>query len=71
MIDRIKHCTKIQKDQQSHVLQVHFQNNIVHDFEKGHLFAVVFTIRQLQLRVDVIGDHLTMRLFEHSLFSKV
>ena len=70
MINRIKRCTKIQTDQQSHVLRVYLQKNIVQDFEQGRVHAMVFTIRRLQLRIDVIGNHLTMRLYEHSVFSK-
>ena len=70
MIDRVECRTKIQKDQQGHVLRVHFQKNIVHDFEQGRLCAMVFTIRRLQFWRDVMGDHLTIRLYEHSLFCK-
>ena len=71
MIDRVKRRTKIQKDQQSHVLRVHFQKIIVHDSEQGRFCAMAFAIGRLQLWIDVIADHLTMRLYEHSLFRKL
>ena len=35
----VSRSSKIQKDQQSHMLQVDFQKNIVHDFEQGCLHA--------------------------------
>ena len=51
--------------------RVHFQEDVVHYFEKGRCSAVMMTIGRLQTRIDFIDDHVLMRLTKYILFGEV
>ena len=44
-------------DHQGHMLQVHFQEDVVYNFEQGRFSAVILTIGRMQIRIDFIDDH--------------
>ena len=39
------------------MLQVHFQEDVVHNFEQGRFSAAILTMGRLQIRIDFIDDH--------------
>ena len=57
MINCVKCGASIQQDHQGHMLQVHFQEDVVHNFEQGRFSAAILTMGRLQIRIDFIDDH--------------
>ena len=69
MIKCVKYCASIQQDHQGHMLQVHFQEDVVHNFEQGRFSAVILTIGRLQIRIDFIDDHVLVPFHWNRAFS--
>ena len=57
MINCVKCCASIQQDHQGLMLQVHFQEDVVHNFEQGRFSAVILTMGRMQIRIDFMDDH--------------
>ena len=57
MINCVKCGASIQQHHQGHMLQVHFQEDVVHNFEQGRFSTVILTMGRLQVRIDFIDDH--------------